>query len=355
MFKSTLIHLSGTYWSIFASNKLKKRILMIGGTYMKKVSLFLVAILLVITLISGCSSKSLSDTANSTRGEADFEVNNSSGKGVDESAPQPQPSTAEAPKDSGDGFVPTVAVAGAEQEEVFGGEMGTKIIKSGYMAVETLEFDDTTNTIIRKVQQEGGFIASSNIQGVAKGDKAYKPMRTAQFKIRIPSNLFEQFMTDVGELGNVTRNENLGEDVSAQYYDTEARVQTLTLQEERILTILGKAEKLSDILELERELSRVRYEIESQTGTLKKWDSLVSYSSLDIDIYEVEEIKEVEKNPVTLWEKITKGFKTSFKNAVNFLEFMLIFFISAVPFLILFGIIGLVVYLIVRLILKKKE
>ena len=86
----------------------------------------------------------------------------------------------------------------------------------------------------------------------------------------------------------------------------EARLKSLKLQEERLLTILSKAELLQDIIELERELSNVRYEIENYTGTLKKWDNLIEYSKVTIDVYEVHEIKEEEPIPITSTRKASQ-------------------------------------------------
>ncbi len=314
---------------------------------MKRIMVWFLILLLMVSVLAGCSSKS-SSTAYDMATTSKSEGSAAPAYGRNESAEVDRP--AEEPRD---GFA-TANTAGALEQEAFGGEMGVKIIKSGYVGIETLEFEETTNAIIRRVQAQGGFIASSNIQGVSRQEKANAPMRRASFKVRIPSRIFEQFLTDIGDLGNVTRRENYGEDISARYYDTEARVKTLTVQEDRLVTILGQAEKLQDILELERELSRVRYEIENLTGTLKKWDNLVEYSTLDIDVYEVQEIKIIEPEPVTIWDKITSGFRTSLRSVAKILEFMVIFFISAVPFLILFGIIGMVVYAFVKIILKKK-
>jgi len=333
---------------------------------MKKLSLFLAVLLLTLTILAGCSSSSKTATDN-TASELSFTEEDRGFRGGDVSQPAsapeasdeksaPQVEKEESPdadtNDTAYGSLSDASTA-ANQKEVFGGEMGAKIIKNGYMSVETLDFDDTTSTIIRKVQQEGGFIASSNIQGWSRKDTGNKPMRNAHFKVRIPSDRFEQYMTDIGELGNVTRTESWGEDVSAQYFDTEARLESLTTQEDRLLTILSKAEKLSDILELERELSDVRYEIENLTGTLKKWDNLVAYSTLDLDVYEVEKIEEIEKEPENLWEKIAGSFHKSLKNIAIILENLLIFLIGAIPFLVLFAVIGLIAYAIVRSVRKR--
>jgi len=212
--------------------------------------------------------------------------------------------------------------------------VGEKIIKSAYLGIETLEFDVLTNNITGKVNMMGGYIESSNIQGIPKGAMSGSSRR-AHFVIRIPSKKFEHFINEVGELGNLITKEIGGENVTSQYFDTQARIKSLTIQEERLLSILEKAELLQDIIELESELSRVRYEIENYTGTLKRLDQLVDYSSISLDIYEVKELKSTDPDPDTLGDRLVQAFKQSLKNLSEFFENLIIFLVAVLPYLIL--------------------
>jgi hypothetical protein len=320
-----------------------------GGIALRKRITFFMSLLLIVALLVGCSSNSRKDSSQGHYGGV-------KGEGAPAPAEMP-PGEADL---SGEENTSSGWYAGnkddvADITSELVSQMGSKIIKSGYLAMETLDFEETTSEIIRKVQQAGGFIASSNIQGWSREDVKNKPMRQAHYKVRIPSGKFEQFITDAGELGNVTRNESWGEDVSSQYFDTEARLKSLTIQEDRLLTILSKAEQLTDIIELERELSSIRYEIENLTGTLRKYDNLVAYSTLELDIREVREIKEVEEEPVTLWGKMVNIFRNSIKSVGEIAEGMLLFIIGAIPFLLLLGVILLVLLGIIRLVRKIKK
>ncbi|NLU36959.1 MAG: DUF4349 domain-containing protein [Clostridiales bacterium] len=257
---------------------------------------------------------------------------------------------------SGEGFMPDTEDSASTAE--IAEQMGSKLIKSGYMSVETVDFVETTSAITRRVQQAGGFIASSNVEGWSREDARYKPLRRASYKIRIPSEKFEQFMTDIGDMGNVTISETWGEDVTEKYFDTEARLKSLTMQEERLLTLLSKAEKLADIIEIERELSSVRYQIENLTGTLRKYDNLVAYSTLELDVVEVEEITELEEKPADLWQKIAQSFRNSIKSVMKMAESLLLFLVAAVPYLLLFGIIFIIIlgiYKFTKLKIKKYQ
>lgn len=259
------------------------------------------------------------------------------------------------------------AVAGEEKQEDgdYGeesaeeiGEMDTdstsmigaerKLIKSGHLIVETLDFDSTVSGILAKTNMLQGYVETSTIEGASRY-RNDKSKRHASFDIRIPSKNFEKFMEAIGDIGDVTHKEVYGEDVTAQYFDTEARLKSLKVQEERLLTILSKAEKLQDIIELERELSKVRYEIENYTGTLKKWDNLIDYSSVHISIREVEQLQLQLEGSFA--ERVSKGFMRSIRNLGNFFENVLAAIIIGSPYIL---IIGVLVWLIKVIFIDKR-
>jgi hypothetical protein len=164
----------------------------------------------------------------------------------------------------------------------------------------------------------------------------------------VPKEYFQQFITDVGGLGNLLIKQENGDDITGQYFDTEARLKSLQIQEERLLTILQKAEKLQDIIELERELSNVRYEIENLTGTLKKWDNMVEYSRISLDVYEVKELKEEESYELTWGQRIVKAFTESLEKLVDLAKDLVVFLASALPYFVILGVIGWIVWEIVK-------
>lgn len=223
-----------------------------------------------------------------------------------------------------------------------------KIIRSAYLSMETTQFERTVDEIMGKVSVYLGYIESSEIQGkpIYQGQV---PNRKAHFEIRIPSKSFDAFIGDMSDVGNVTSRQIRGEDITGQYLDVEARLKSLKLQEERLLTLLSKADKLSDIIELERELSNVRYEIENYTGTLKQWDNMVQYSRVSIDVYEVRELTKEEPQPITWGDRIISGFMNSWESIGKLFADLVVFLVSAVPYLL---VVGAVVWLAWIFILK---
>jgi hypothetical protein len=222
-----------------------------------------------------------------------------------------------------------------------------KIIKSASMEVQTLEYDLAVQRLNDKIIGVGGYIESSNVRG--KDIEDDYETRSAHFTLRIPQKQFEQFMTDMNTVGTIIQSNTYGEDVTAQVFDHEAHKLTLEVQEERLLEILRKAEKIEDIITLERELSNIRYQIEGLSGTLKRLENLVSYSTLSISLYEVHEIITKVETPKTLTEKISAKFADSLEEITEFFEGLAVWSIGSIPLLIIY-----VPFLIIFILVGKK-
>jgi hypothetical protein len=228
-----------------------------------------------------------------------------------------------------------------------------KIIKNAYMEIQTLEYDSAILVLQDKVASVGGYIESSDVTGTSL-NRSYET-RYARFTLRIPSNVFIGFLADMNEVGNIVMESSSGQDITSQYIDTEARVKTLEVQEERLLDILSKADKIEDVISLERALSDVRYQIESYKSSLKHWDNLVSYATLNVNIQEVIEITEKEEIPKTLGEKIASTFRRSLDGIKRFFENTVIFIIGNIPYLIIYLPIIIIIYLVINRIRKREK
>ncbi len=93
----------------------------------------------------------------------------------------------------------------------------------------------------------------------------------------------------------VIRKRQTAEDVTLDYHDTESQLTALRLQEERILALLKDANYLSDILNLENELARIRGMIEKLTSSLNKYDNLIDYATVKVSLKKVVEFTETEE------------------------------------------------------------
>lgn len=225
-----------------------------------------------------------------------------------------------------------------------------KIIKSANINLETMKFEECINNILKEVETKGGYVESSNIEGKRVQYEGGMQNRSGRIAIRIPKNEFDNFINNIDSFGNPIMKSVNGEDITAQYFDSEARLKSLKVQEERMIELLKKATELKDVVELEKHLTEVRYQIESLTGNLKRWDSMVDYSQIAITIMEVAQLTPSEKTPITLGEKIATGFQKSINNLVKIMKGSIVAIAIILPYAVIIAVLAF----IARFILKKK-
>lgn len=309
---------------------------------MKKILVLLMSLVLVLSLISCGSNNNDNYAYNMNTDDAEVSVEFNGEPAMDFGG-------LEEAKNTSLTFSENDAVAGAApQPEVVDQR---KIIKSASMELETLEYELAIIKLQDKIKGIGGYIESSNVRGKSLDDKY--STRSAFFTIRVPEQHFLDFMTDMNTLGNIISENTYGEDITSAYFDSEAHVKTLEIQEERLLDILRKAEKIEDIIVLERELSNVRYQIESLSGNLRRWDNLISYATLSVSIYEVIEFTPEVHVPKTFSEKISTAFSDSVESVKEFFEDTTVFGLGSVPYLVIYIPLFLILWVIYKKIRKR--
>lgn len=227
---------------------------------------------------------------------------------------------------------------------------GRKLIKTVYLEMQTREFDALIDGLSTKVSEMGGYIESSSIGG---NSYYYESTRSAYFTVRVPSDRLDEFVEVVGELGNVTRKNESVEDVTLQYVDTESRKKALETEQERLLELLEQAENMENLLAIESKLSEVRYELENYGSQLRMLDNQIDYSSVNVDITEVERITEAKDR--SFFEEIADRFGDSLYAVGRGLRGFVIVFIGSLPVLAVWAVIIGAVVLVVRRILRGKK
>ncbi len=232
---------------------------------------------------------------------------------------------------------------------------GRMIIYSADVYLDIVNYDETYNQIVSRIEAMGGYIenASTSYQYYDEADPE-NSLKYGRLTVRLPR---EQFTGTVDYLATVGIQKNLNiwsQDITAQYRDISNEVANLEIREKKLREIMDKAEEIEDIISVERELSRVRGEINNYMGTLKNWESLVNMSTVHIDLNEVEslepKIKPIDK---TLLQKAKDGFIQSI-NQLKFIgETFFIVSIAFFPKLIVWGIVFFIGYKIVRWLLTK--
>ena len=211
-----------------------------------------------------------------------------------------------------------------------------KIIKNATLRFETSDVSQTAQSIIKNAQQYNGFVEKDN------ESKDYGRF-TRNIIIRVPNKYFDNVITESTK-GITHFDEKLitAVDVTSDYIDVEARLKAKRELEARYLQLLTKANKVSDMLEIEKELSSIREEIESKERTLKYYQNKVSFSTIEYTFY---------KPIVSSGTTVSYGdkVKNSLKSSVNWIPGFGLWLISVWPFLLLF------VFLFLYFTRKKKK
>lgn len=240
---------------------------------------------------------------------------------------------------------------------------GRKLIKNVNMSMETLTFDDTIAMIEQKAAELGGYVESSSVNNGSAYDYyyssssvSYRRMRNASYTVRIPAERLDTFTDAVGDMGSVKSKNLSTNDVTLAYVDTESRVKALRIQQDRLLTLLSEADEIESIIELERRLSDVNYELERNESVIRNYDNLVAFSTIYIDITEVERITHEPTAPKTVGERISEGLSDTFYDlGEGFKNFTVNFIVNLPRIIVGLVIFAIIVFVVVKLIIVIKR
>lgn len=180
----------------------------------------------------------------------------------------------------------------------------TKIIKTGNLRFETNELQVTYNQLTATVKKH-----SATIQNDNEG-KNYESLYR-NITVRVPTQHFDSFLADISKGVNYfDRKEISSQDVTEEYIDIDARLKAKKILEARYLELLKKAKKVSEMLEIETQLSAIREEIEAKEGQLRYMQSRVSMSTINIEFYKTvaAETGVTASYGTKIWNAIKSGF-----------------------------------------------
>jgi hypothetical protein len=155
------------------------------------------------------------------------------------------------------------------------------VIRSGTASVQVDSIDVAVQRVRQLAQRVGGVIANSSLQG------GRDQVRTATLEVKVAAPRFDDLVTGLAPFGKVESVNVTAEEVGEEYVDISARVANAHRLEARLIDLLAtRTGKLSDVLTVERELARVREEIERYEGRMRYLKTRASVSTLTIAVHE---------------------------------------------------------------------
>jgi len=181
----------------------------------------------------------------------------------------------------GDAYETASSYATAESD---GTDIDRKIIRNGYMTLEVNDITVALVSVAAIATDLNGYVVSSNKSGAL--DITY-----GQISIRVPSDRFDEAFDKLRKIAvNVPNESTNSQDVTQEYTDLQAQLRNLEATEAQYLEILKKAEKVEDILAVQRELSNVRGQIEQVKGRIQYIERTSDMALIDVNLTKVKPI-----------------------------------------------------------------
>ena len=153
-----------------------------------------------------------------------------------------------------------------------------QIISTGYLALTVEAVPAAVQQVQAVATSFGGFM-----EHLSQGESGPNAI-FAEMTIRVLQDQFDTAMTRLRDLGRVTSESVNAQDVSEQFIDLEARLTSAQREEESLRALLDRAMDVSDILSIERELNRVRGEIERMQGQLNALERRVVLATINLSL-----------------------------------------------------------------------
>lgn len=220
------------------------------------------------------------------------------------------------------------------------------LIKNGGITLEVKDARETARKVSEAAVAVGGYTANRTETLPSVGH------RQVTMQVRVPAPQFDTVIDQLAGFGKVIQQTVNTQEVTEEFVDTDARVRNLKMTEQRVLGHLERATDLAEILNLERELTRIRGEIEGMDGRLRYLKSRVDFSSIDVTLAEEAQAQSV--LPVRSWS-LGKEFADAARSLGSLLQGLL----SIAAWLIVWAIIWLplawVALLVARRIRKDRQ
>ena len=182
------------------------------------------------------------------------------------------------------------------------------IIRNGDVSIQVDSVDQAIAAVRQLAATLGGYVGNvSMLTGTYE-------VRSASLELKVPAPRFDDALAGLRPLGKVERSTATAEDVGEEFVDISARVANARRLETRLVELLARRTgKLDDVLSVERELARVREEIERYEGRIRYLSARVATSTIVVTVHEKAPL--VATNPGT--SVLGQAFKGMWRNFVR--------------------------------------
>jgi hypothetical protein len=237
---------------------------------------------------------------------------------------EPQLLTVNAPAPGSLATVPRMALAEATMGQSLEISINRKLVRRGNLELEVEDVERLIRTIDSLAVSWSGFVADAKVKQNADGH------HRASVTLRVPEAEFAMALAALKRLGTVRGHAVTSEDVTKAYFDLETRLAVTRETEARLRELLASnTGKLSEVLQVERELSRVIGQIESMEGEKRYYDRQVTLSTIALTLYEPEAIVRA-----SALDPLRRAFMNAVGMFVTSLAMLIQLMVVALPWLV---------------------
>ena len=304
---------------------------------MKKRKLAAITILAAALCLSGCGGSSSSNGAYYKEQAAGSSYEESYAREDAMMAAEAESADAAAGDYAGD-----YTADGGETDSALRAQDGQKIVYTGNLRIQPLEYDKSAASIRQKIKEAGGFSESESERDNNYYWYSYNggngSTRYLDITARIPSEKFESFINSLSGDGKIMSRSVNAENISQVYANKETYKKSLEIEQERLLEMMDKAQTIEEMITVESRLSEVERQLNVYKTDLAQMDKDVEYSTIYISLEEVKRYSE-ETHTLTFAEELKYAFDDAISSFRNFCEDVVLFVVRNFPFLIIFVII----------------
>ena len=213
------------------------------------------------------------------------------------------------------------------------------IAKTSQLSLTTTAFDQARSSLEQILKRHNGYVQQLDITA-----RQNEP-RALDASLGIPSDQLDATMAEIKKLGTVESESQSGQDVTRDYVDVSARLSNARNTEERLRAILhDHTGKMSDVLEVEQEISRVRGEIEQMEAEKASLTSRVQFATLKVSIHEASKAA----TGYPLWDRLRNAGHDGYTSVIDGLVGVAAFLLAYGPGIVIWGALAFVVFRIIR-------
>jgi hypothetical protein len=219
--------------------------------------------------------------------------------------------------------------AARSQEAEKPGGAGPSIVRTFTLRIVASDFDAARPTIDRTLRDLGGFVGQLGVSSSGEGP------RTIHGTLRVPADRLDDAVAALRRLGRVTSESQEAVDVTDQVVDLDVRIANARITEKRLTDLIqNHTGRVSDVLEAEREMARVRTELERLDAQRKNVERSVAYAMLILNVEE-ERRASVNLGPVAVPARLRLAIADGFEAALSSVLAAALFLLRVGPALLL--------------------